>query len=82
MSLVGPRPEEVRVVRQYSDWHRQRLAIKPGITGPMQVNGRADLDLDHRVRLELDYIERYTIWRDILILAKTVAAVISGDGAY
>ncbi|HEY77303.1 MAG TPA: glycosyltransferase [Thermoflexia bacterium] len=82
MSLVGPRPEEMRVVRLYEDWHRQRLAVKPGMTGPMQVNGRADLSFDERVRLELDYIENYSLWKDLCILAKTVIAVLSGRGAY
>jgi lipopolysaccharide/colanic/teichoic acid biosynthesis glycosyltransferase len=83
MSLVGPRPEEVRVVEGfYSDWHRQRLAVKPGITGPMQVNGRGDLALDERVQLELDYIQNHSIWKDITLLARTVVAVISGHGAY
>jgi lipopolysaccharide/colanic/teichoic acid biosynthesis glycosyltransferase/glycosyltransferase involved in cell wall biosynthesis len=83
MSLVGPRPEEVRVVEGfYSDWHRQRLAVKPGITGPMQVNGRGDLTLDERVQLELDYIQNHSIWKDITLLARTVVAVISGHGAY
>ncbi len=82
MSLVGPRPEETRVVRSYSDWHRQRLAVKPGMTGPMQVQGRADLGLDERVRLELDYIRDYSLWKDLWILARTAAAVVSGRGAY
>lgn len=82
MSLVGPRPEETRVVRLYNDWHRQRLAVKPGITGPMQVNGRADLSLDERVRLELDYIQHYSLWKDICILARTLVTVVSGQGAY
>jgi lipopolysaccharide/colanic/teichoic acid biosynthesis glycosyltransferase len=82
MSLVGPRPEEMRVVRLYNDWHRQRLAVKPGITGPMQVNGRAELSLDERVRLELDYIRHYSLWKDICILARTAVAVVSGRGAY
>jgi lipopolysaccharide/colanic/teichoic acid biosynthesis glycosyltransferase len=69
------------VVRHYNDWHRQRLAVKPGLTGPMQVNGRADLSLDERVELELDYIRDYTPWRDLRLLARTVAAVITGRGA-
>ncbi|MEW6567713.1 MAG: sugar transferase [Chloroflexota bacterium] len=81
MSLVGPRPEEVRVVEQYSDWHRRRLAVPPGLTGPMQVAGRGTLDLDARVRLELEYIEHYSVWRDLQILAQTLPAVISGKGA-
>jgi lipopolysaccharide/colanic/teichoic acid biosynthesis glycosyltransferase len=82
MSLVGPRPEEPRVVAQYEDWHRQRLAVKPGLTGPMQVSGRGRLSLDERVRLELDYIEDYTLWRDVEILLRSFPAVISGRGAY
>ncbi|MFW5941181.1 MAG: sugar transferase [Chloroflexota bacterium] len=82
MSLVGPRPEETRVVAYYTDWHRRRLSIKPGLTGPMQVNGRGDLSLDERVRLELDYIENYSLWRDAAILARTLPAVLRGDGAH
>ena len=82
MSLVGPRPEEIRVVRLYGDWHRLRLVAKPGITGPMQVSGRADLSLDARVRLELDYITSYSLWKDVSILVRTAVAVISGRGAY
>jgi lipopolysaccharide/colanic/teichoic acid biosynthesis glycosyltransferase/GT2 family glycosyltransferase len=81
MSLVGPRPEEVRVVEQYSDWHRRRLAVPPGLTGPMQIAGRGALDLDARVRLELEYIEHFSVWRDLAILARTLPAVVSGRGA-
>lgn len=81
MSLVGPRPEEARIVAYYNDWHRRRLAIKPGVTGPMQVNGRGDLALDERVRLELDYIDNYSLWRDLSLLARTIPAVLHGDGA-
>ncbi len=82
MSWVGPRPEEMRIVQLYNDWHRQRLAVKPGITGPMQVSGRGDLDLDARVKLELDYINNYSIWKDIGLILRTFGAVISGRGAY
>jgi lipopolysaccharide/colanic/teichoic acid biosynthesis glycosyltransferase/glycosyltransferase involved in cell wall biosynthesis len=82
MSLIGPRPEEAYIVQKYNDWHRKRLAVKPGLTGPMQVNGRGDLPLDERVRLELDYIQHYSLWRDIVILARTLPAWISGKGAY
>lgn len=82
MSLVGPRPEEMRVVQLYNDWHRQRLAVKPGITGPMQVNGRGDLSLEARLELEIAYIRNYSIWKDIVILLRTVGAVFSGRGAY
>jgi len=82
MSLVGPRPEEQRIVQTYNIWHRKRLLVKPGITGPMQVNGRADLALDDRVRLELDYIQNYSLLEDIRLLARTLPAVISGKGSY
>lgn len=82
MSLVGPRPEEERVVAHYNDWHRRRLAVKPGMTGPMQVNGRAELSLDERVALELDYIEHYSLGRDLRIIAQTFPAVLRGKGAF
>lgn len=81
MSLVGPRPEEVRIVEMYNDWHRRRLSIKPGLSGPMQVNGRGDLSLDDRVRLELNYIENYSFRRDLAIIARTLPAVLRGEGA-
>lgn len=82
MSLVGPRPEEVRIVRLYNDRQRRRLAVKPGMTGPMQVNGRGNLTLSQRLELELDYIEHYSLRRDFVILLKTVPAVLRGYGAY
>ena len=82
MSLVGPRPEESRIVEQYSSWHCKRLTAKPGLTGPMQVNGRGDLSFEERARLEIDYIENYTLLRDIEILLKTIPAIILGHGAY
>jgi lipopolysaccharide/colanic/teichoic acid biosynthesis glycosyltransferase len=82
MSLVGPWPEEWRLVARYSEWHRERLQVKPGLTGPMQVNGRGDLPYEERARLEIDYIEHHTLWRDVGILLKTIPAVILGKGAY
>ena len=82
MSLVGPRPEEAWLVRLYNDHQRRRLAVKPGMTGPMQVNGRADLSFAQRLELELDYIEHYSLRRDIAILLKTVPVVLKGKGAY
>jgi len=66
----------------YNDWHRQRLAVKPGMTGPMQVNGRGDLTLEARLELEIAYIRDYSIWKDINILLHTVGVVFSGRGAY
>jgi lipopolysaccharide/colanic/teichoic acid biosynthesis glycosyltransferase/GT2 family glycosyltransferase len=82
MSLVGPRPEEERVVQLYQDYHRGRLAVKPGMTGPMQVSGRGDLGFAERLQLELDYIEQYSLRRDFEILLRTFPAIIHGNGAH
>ena len=81
MSLVGPRPEELRIVELYNDYQRQRLMVKPGLTGPMQVNGRGGLDFDKRLQLELNYLRNYTLLEDFKIIFKTFSAVISGEGA-
>jgi lipopolysaccharide/colanic/teichoic acid biosynthesis glycosyltransferase/GT2 family glycosyltransferase len=81
MSLVGPRPEEERVVQFYQDHHRRRLAVKPGMTGPMQVNGRGELSFSERLQLELDYIEHYSLRRDFEILLHTMPAMLRGHGA-
>ena len=82
MSLVGPRPEQVELVRRYRPEHRFRLAVKPGITGPMQVFGRGELTFDERLAVERDYIENLALGRDLRILAMTIAAVAGGRGAY
>lgn len=82
MSLVGPRPEQVELVRRYRPEHLFRLAVKPGITGPMQVFGRGRLSLDERLAVERDYIENLSISRDLRILALTVPSVFDGRGAY
>ena len=82
MSLVGPRPEQVEVVARYTDDQRRRLAVKPGMTGPMQVSGRGDLPFEERLALELTYIGRYSLRRDLRILVQTIPAVVRGDGAY
>ncbi len=81
MSLVGPRPEETGLVARYTDDQRRRLAVKPGMTGPMQVNGRGDLPFDERLALELAYIERYSLAKDVLLLLRTLPAVVGGRGA-
>ena len=82
MSLVGPRPEEMQVVNQYNDAQRQRLLVKPGMTGPMQVAGRGLLDMDERLRLEMAYVERYSLWRDVQMILRSLPAVLKGDGAF
>ncbi len=79
MSLVGPRPEEVTLVTRYNDWQRRRLAVKPGMSGPMQVNGRGRLTLSERVALEVDYIDHYSLRRDVVILLRTLPAVLRGE---
>jgi lipopolysaccharide/colanic/teichoic acid biosynthesis glycosyltransferase/glycosyltransferase involved in cell wall biosynthesis len=82
MSLVGPRPEQAALVELYSDDQRRRLAVKPGMTGPMQINGRGDLSFEERLALELDYIQHYSLRSDLAILLQTLPVVLRGDGAY
>jgi lipopolysaccharide/colanic/teichoic acid biosynthesis glycosyltransferase len=82
MSLVGPRPEQAELVARYTDDQRRRLAVKPGMTGPMQVSGRGDLPFEERLALELAYIQGYSLRRDLSILLRTLPAVVRGEGAY
>jgi lipopolysaccharide/colanic/teichoic acid biosynthesis glycosyltransferase len=82
MSIVGPRPEQADLVARYSPEHRVRLAVKPGLTGPMQVYGRGELSLEERIAVERDYIENMSLGRDLRILAMTVAPVLTGRGAF
>ena len=82
MSLVGPRPPVTYEFDRYSLWHKRRLlAVKPGITGLWQVDGRSKVKFDEMVRLDIRYARAWTIWLDIKILARTPMAVVSGDGA-
>jgi lipopolysaccharide/colanic/teichoic acid biosynthesis glycosyltransferase len=82
MSLVGPRPEEVEVVKQYRTEHAFRFEVKPGMTGPMQVFGRGELTFEERLAVEIDYVENLSITRDLGLLAQTLPAVIRGTGAF
>ncbi|HEV7563581.1 MAG TPA: exopolysaccharide biosynthesis polyprenyl glycosylphosphotransferase, partial [Solirubrobacterales bacterium] len=82
MSLVGPRPEEESVVALYDERQRARLAIKPGMTGPMQVYGRSDLTFEERLAMERDYLDNLSLLTDLAILLRTPRAIIRGDGAY
>jgi exopolysaccharide biosynthesis polyprenyl glycosylphosphotransferase len=82
MSLVGPRPEQVELVRLYRPHHLFRLTVKPGLTGPMQVFGRGELSLEERLAVEREYIEDLSISRDLRILALTVPSIIHGNGAH
>jgi exopolysaccharide biosynthesis polyprenyl glycosylphosphotransferase len=82
MSLVGPRPVLPAEADRYADHMRRRLVVKPGITGLWQVNGRSDLAWDEAVRLDLRYVENWSLALDLQILWKTWSAVIRGHGAY
>jgi exopolysaccharide biosynthesis polyprenyl glycosylphosphotransferase len=82
MSLVGPRPLPVRDYRLLEPWHLKRYLVLPGITGLWQISGRSNLSFDDLVRLDFYYLDNWSIWLDITILAKTVPAVISQRGAY
>jgi exopolysaccharide biosynthesis polyprenyl glycosylphosphotransferase len=82
MSLVGPRPHVTREVEQYGFDMRRRLLVKPGITGLWQVSGRSDLSWDESVRIDVRYVENWTLTFDLMILWKTFGAVLRGSGAY
>jgi lipopolysaccharide/colanic/teichoic acid biosynthesis glycosyltransferase len=82
MSLIGPRPTLPVQVAQYDERQRGRLAVKPGITGWAQVNGRASLPWPQRIELDLYYIEHRSLSLDLRILARTVAMVLGGSGLY
>jgi exopolysaccharide biosynthesis polyprenyl glycosylphosphotransferase len=82
MSLVGPRPPLPREVAGYERAAQRRLLVKPGITGLWQISGRSDLSWEQTVRLDLRYVENWTLALDALILVKTVRAVLRGGGAY
>ncbi len=78
MSLVGPRPPLSDEVAAYDVWHRRRLAMKPGITGLWQVSARRDADFDRWVRLDLDYIDRWSLLLDLRIILRTIPAMLQG----
>jgi lipopolysaccharide/colanic/teichoic acid biosynthesis glycosyltransferase len=82
MSLIGPRPTLPVQVAQYSERQRGRLAVKPGITGWAQVNGRASLPWSERIELDLYYIEHRSLALDLEILRRTPALVLGGSGLY
>ena len=82
MSLVGPRPPLPQEVARYGDDVRRRLLVRPGLTGLWQVSGRSDLSWDDAVRLDLRYVDNWSLSLDAVILSRTVSAVVHGAGAY
>jgi exopolysaccharide biosynthesis polyprenyl glycosylphosphotransferase len=78
MSLVGPRPALPREVESYDLWHRRRLSMKPGLTGLWQVSARRSPEFDSWAQLDLSYIDRWSLWLDIKILARTLPAALQG----
>ncbi|MEZ0579083.1 sugar transferase [Nocardioides sp. MH1] len=82
MALVGPRPTTPREVARFAPLDYQRLAVRPGITGITQVSGRSDLDWSDAIRMDLNYVENRTLRLDLLILLRTVPAVVLARGAY
>jgi exopolysaccharide biosynthesis polyprenyl glycosylphosphotransferase len=81
MSLVGPRPPLPSEVCQYEAWQRRRLSVKPGLTGLWQVSGRNQVDFEQWMALDLQYIDNWSLWLDVVILLRTVPAVVRGSGA-
>ena len=82
MSLVGPRPPLADEVALYEDWQLDRLEVRPGITGLWQVSGRSELSFEDYVRLDLFYVENWSIAYDLFILSKTLPLLVSTRGAY
>lgn len=82
MSVVGPRPEVMPIVKDYTEWQRKVLEVKPGLTGLSQVMGRDDLPMETKLRLDNYYIRHRNFCFDLWIIWKTVVIVISGRGAF
>jgi lipopolysaccharide/colanic/teichoic acid biosynthesis glycosyltransferase len=81
MSLVGPRPPLPKEVAKYEPWQHRRLSVKPGLTCLWQINGRNQIDFEEWMFLDLEYIDTWSLWGDVKILAKTFPAVIRGTGS-
>ncbi len=82
MSLVGPRPCVPEEVEQYKPWQRRRMSMRPGITCLWQVGGRNKISFEDWMKLDLEYLDNWSLWLDFKILAKTIPVVIFGIGAY
>jgi Undecaprenyl-phosphate galactose phosphotransferase WbaP len=82
MSLVGPRPIVAAEVEKYGDRFESYCRVKPGLTGLWQVSGRSELSYDARVALDCEYVKRWSLTKDVMILLKTFASVVNQDGAF
>src|SRR5205823_8687341 len=82
MSLVGPRPPLASEVSEYEEWHFDRLQVRPGLTGLGQVQGRSDLPFDETVRMDLFYVENWSVTYDLYLLLRTIPMILSARGAY
>jgi exopolysaccharide biosynthesis polyprenyl glycosylphosphotransferase len=82
MSLVGPRPTLPQEVKQYEAWHKRRFSMRPGLTCLWQVNGRREIKFNEWMQMDLEYLDNWSLWLDMKILAKTIPAVLFGSGAY
>jgi lipopolysaccharide/colanic/teichoic acid biosynthesis glycosyltransferase len=82
MSMIGPRPPLPREVAHYEQEHMQRLAAMPGMTGLWQIRGRSEIPFEDMVEIDLEYIERWSLWLDLYIVLKTPIAVLGGRGAW
>ncbi len=82
MTLVGPRPPIAYEIENYQPWHMERLKAVPGLTGLWQVSGRSSVSFDEMVRLDIRYINEWTLWKDVVIMLKTLPVVLKGTGGY
>ncbi|MEN8234542.1 MAG: sugar transferase [Actinomycetota bacterium] len=82
MSLVGPRPPLAEEVAEYLPWHMKRLTVVGGLTGLWQISGRSDLDFDELCKLDIEYIDTWSLGLDVRIIMKTIPAALSARGAY
>jgi lipopolysaccharide/colanic/teichoic acid biosynthesis glycosyltransferase len=82
MSIVGPRPNLPEEVALYTDWHRVRMRVRPGITGLSQISGRSELTFDETCLLDIYYIENWSPSLDLKIVVKTIPFLLSARGAY
>jgi len=80
MSLVGPRPPLPSEVREYQHWQRRRLSMKPGLTCIWQVSGRNSIRFEDWMRMDLEYIDKWSLLLDFKLLMKTVPAMVNGSG--